>query len=418
MFDGCTMESAPLFSKTWVQKIRIDTVLPWCFILFVFALSFSIAFAHVALGLWLLAWLVGLAMRQTRWRGTPLDRAVLVFLAVDLLTGIFGIRPAGSLVHFISLWHIAIYLLVVNTITDRRWLERALAVLIITTSVNATFGIVQHFWGGPYLFKDQRWWADSITRELGTFDHPMTFAGQMMLIGLVGTALLLWRRKSNAQWWLPSTIILAAWMLTYTRNAWVGGLTGAMVLALMKGKRAVMGIGFAVIILTTLVSILEPAFISRIKSIVDPTKFSNLERINMWRASLEMAKESPILGVGPGNYTEASGPYREKYGVVSTSSPHNNYFLQLTEKGVLGLGVFIYLWFVFFKEIWHAWRNATDDLSKALAAGSMAALVGFHVAGFFEGNFGHSEVVMIMWLIVGLGMWVRIYGNPKSELLS
>ncbi len=395
-------------------------MLPWCFILFVFALSFSIAFAHVALGLWLLAWLVSLAMGQSRWQGTPLDRAVLVFLVVDLLTGIFGIRFSSSLVHFVSLWHIAIYLLVVNTVMDRRWLERALAVLLITTSLNATFGIAQHFWEGLYLFKDQQSWSDSITRELGTFDHPMTFAGQMMLVGLVGTALLFWWRRTEKVrwWWLPVTVIFAAWVLSYTRNAWVGGLTGAMVLALMKGKKAVIGIGFAVIILMTLVSILEPAILHRITSIGDLTKFSNLERINMWKASLEMAKEAPILGVGPGNYTEASGPYREKYGVISKSSPHNNLFLQLTEKGLLGLGVFVYLWFVFFKEIWQAWRNATDDLSKGLAAGSMAALVGFHVAGFFEGNFGHSEIVMIMWLIVGFGMWVRIYGNPKRELLS
>lgn len=61
----------------------------------------------------------------------------------------------------------------------------------------------------------------------------------------------------------------------------------------------------------------------------------------------------------------------------------------------------------FFKESWSAWRNAADDLSRALAAGGIAALVAFHVAGMFEGNFGHSEVAMMMWLIVGYAMLVR-----------
>jgi O-antigen ligase len=80
----------------------------------------------------------------------------------------------------------------------------------------------------------------------------------------------------------------------------------------------------------------------------------------------------------------------------------------VAEKGVVGLIAFIYLWYVYFRESWSAWKMAADDLSRALVAGGIAALIGFHVAGLFEGNFGHSELAMIMWLMVGLVMWAKV----------
>jgi hypothetical protein len=407
-------------SETSKRRVRISDALPWCFLLFVFGVPFSIVWAHIALGLWLLVWLISLALGQTQWKRTPLDVPVIIFLGVDLLTGLLGIDPAKSLVHFVSLWHVAIYMLVVNTVTDEKWLRRGLAVLLISAGLNACYGIAQNFIDGLYFFRDQQFifhWSTSITREVGTFDHSMTFAGQMVLVGLLGVSLLLWWKRIAAvwRWGFPIVIILIALILSNTRNAWVGELVGLLALGLMKGKRFFIGIGIAVIFVILLMSTLEPSFYSRVKSIGDTELHANRERFDMAKVTFEMFKVRPLLGVGGGNYGQASEPYRQKFGVISKSHPQNNLLSQTAEKGLLGLAAFLYIWYVFFKESWFAWKNTTDAFSQALAAGGIAALIGFHVAGMFEANFGDSEVAMMMWLMVGFVMWVLLEANTISS---
>ncbi len=420
MHQGEQAQNRFFIGKEGKGLIWIPAALPWCVLLFILGVSFSIAAAHIALGLWALLWLIALGTRQTVWRGTPLDGAVIVFLTVDLFTGLFGVDPARSLRQFVSLWHVAIYLLVVNTIVDRRWLERTLAVLLIAVGVNAGYGISQHFWPGLYFFMDiveTDRWIGSVSRELGTFSHSMTFAGQMVLAGLFGVALFFWwRRFWDETWWsFPVIAILTALVLSYTRSAWLGGLAGLVVLGLMRGKEAMIGIGISLGVVLLIMSGLEPAFSQRVKSISDPNFSSNRDRINMAKVTYEMFKDNPILGVGSGNYGRASEVYRQKYGLETKSHPHNNLLAQLAQKGLLGLGAFIYIWYLFFKEAWIAWRNSETDLLKAIAAGGFAALIGFHIAGMFEANFGDSEVAMMMWLLVGLVMLVqrRDGGEPK-----
>ena len=324
---------------------RIVDLLPWCFLLFVFGVSFSIVAAHITLGLWLLLWLVSLALKQTHWKRTPLDMPVLIFLGVDLITAILGVNPKGSLVHFVSLWHMAIYLLVVNTITDRRWIERSLVVLLVAVGLNASYGIVQHFWDGMYFFRNieetARWSIEN--RELGTFGHSMTFAGQMTLVGLMGLSILIWWKKFPGMlWWgIPVAVIFFAWVFSYTRGAWVGGVAGMIALGALKGKRAVVGICLGLTLLVVLVSSFEENFLSRIKSIADPNNHSNFTRINMLKVTYEMFKESPVFGVGSGNYGEVSEPYRLRYEVANSSHPHNNLLTQVAEKGLLGLSAFL-----------------------------------------------------------------------------
>ena len=377
-----------------------------------FGVAFSIVLAHIALGLWLLIWFISLAIGHRRWIRTPLDLPVLIFLGVDLVTGLLGIDPMRSLVHFVSLWHVAIYLLVVNTVRDEVWLRRGLAVLLVTVGLNAGYGLAQYFGDGLYLFRELDStvrWAEGVNREIGTFSHSMTFAGQMMLVGLMGAALLLWRKRGapGMRWVIPVVVIFTALAFSYTRSAWLGGALGLITLGFMKGRRTAMGIGVAAVLVVSLIALLQPAYWDRIKSIADPSHPGNRPRIQMARVTFHMFKEDPLFGVGAGNYGKGSELFRRQYGVSNKSHPHNNLYSQIAEKGLLGLGVFICIWWIFFKEAWLARRYAVDDLSRALSSGSLVALIGFHVAGMFESNFGDSEVAMMMWLMVGFAMWAR-----------
>ena len=45
-----------------------------------------------------------------------------------------------------------------------------------------------------------------------------------------------------------------------------------------------------------------------------------------------------------------------------------------------------------------------NSISKGLFIGSLAAVTGFLVGGFFETNFYDSEVVMLLYFIMGLAL--------------
>jgi O-antigen ligase len=81
---------------------------------------------------------------------------------------------------------------------------------------------------------------------------------------------------------------------------------------------------------------------------------SNVERILRWKCALRMFEEKPILGFGPGTYAQKYAPYQRSHEmtVISTNfgslgTAHSEYFLALSEQGLLGIISFISLAVVF-----------------------------------------------------------------------
>ncbi len=68
-------------------------------------------------------------------------------------------------------------------------------------------------------------------------------------------------------------------------------------------------------------------------------------RLEMWRVSLMIFRDHPLLGVGRGNYTEAARVYvaqgRVHPVVVEHSHPHSAYLEALVSKGIFGLVNFL-----------------------------------------------------------------------------
>ncbi len=80
----------------------------------------------------------------------------------------------------------------------------------------------------------------------------------------------------------------------------------------------------------------------RARSIVNREDGSIADRLDIWSRSLEMAREYPILGVGPGQWRVHIAGYgvegtRSESGVTHFQRPHNDYLWVLCENGPLGL---------------------------------------------------------------------------------
>ena len=74
------------------------------------------------------------------------------------------------------------------------------------------------------------------------------------------------------------------------------------------------------------------------------TDASNLERLNRWNSAIQLFKERPILGWGPGTYAFVYAPFQDASDltIISTNfgdggNAHSEYLGPLSEQGILGL---------------------------------------------------------------------------------
>jgi len=226
----------------------------------------------------------------------------------------------------------------------------------------------------------------------------MTLGGSLVvaLALLLAAAVLGTDRRRPA---IQSAFAMIALGLTYVRNAWLGLVTALAVLVLLSRRWVFVAVPVAVVALALLV---PSPLRSKMISIFDPASPSASERLYFWKAGAHMLGDAPFLGLGPGAVKIVYGAYKDPMARrAGTSHLHNNLVQIGAERGLLGLAAWCAIWTVFFvksSRIYAALSPARVD-DRALVAGSMAAVAGFLVGGFFEYNFGDSEVVGLVWVV-------------------
>jgi O-antigen ligase len=195
-------------------------------------------------------------------------------------------------------------------------------------------------------------------------------------------------------------VAMTALALTYVRSAWLG-LGAAVLIVSGLTRRYVLLLGLLVAVAMALA--VPSPLRHRALSIVDPADPTARERLYFWEAGWRMVQDVPLLGLGPGgvkrHYPEYRNPAARR---PTTGHLHNNLVQIAAERGVLGLVAWLAIWITFFVQAGRIYvrlpSTRVDD--RALVAGSLAAVAGFLVAGLFEYNFGDSEVIGLLWVVM------------------
>jgi O-antigen ligase len=101
---------------------------------------------------------------------------------------------------------------------------------------------------------------------------------------------------------------------------------------------------------------------------VTPENYAAIERFAHWQAAVEMARLSPWIGVGLGNYEAAYPTVRLLAWEFPLGHAHNYYLNVLGETGIIGLITYLGMWLIIIGTTWRA-RRHPDPLSSAAAAG-------------------------------------------------
>lgn len=222
-------------------------------------------------------------------------------------------------------------------------------------------------------------------RITGPAAHVMTLSGLLLPTAL--TFLVLWLDDvRNIVLIAGAALTNAALVITFTRSAWIGWVVAVAVLLILRKPRALVWAVPAAIVAVSFAPL--PVF-SRLVSSFDTKQSSNLDRIRMAEAGVEMIKDYPAFGVGPANVKEVYPLYR-KHDAPRFRIPHlHNNLIQLwAERGVLALVAYLILQVLFLRECARAWSGPAGKFAEI----GVVVAVGLAAAGLFEFNFGDTEV--------------------------
>jgi O-antigen ligase len=407
----------------------------------------SVFAAQLILGLATLVWVLRLLTRRVRLTRMPLDGPVLAFIVWTLLSASFSPNPGESfrtggkkLVLF------AVAFVAVDVLRRERERERVLDALTLGAIVLGVGAITQyHFLGydtlnhRPTSFLGHWMTASGLSmgalvlcvarlafrrqpllrpaREdlvrLGALAGALagfvvlqkldTFAveGERMIVAgvaLVALSLVL----SRGPWPGPATSLLltllaipiSAWALVVgqTRSAWIGALVGLAIVAVARAPRLLWGLAGVVALLL----IARPAPLMNRLTIRD---VSSVDRYYMWQAGVDMVRDKPVFGQGPGIIPSAYPRFRwaEAPNPV-VSHLHNNALQFAAERGLPCAAIWLWLVTLPMGRAYREWRRGAWD-ARWIAVGALGFLAAILVAGMFEYNFGDSEVLYVILLM-------------------
>lgn len=366
---------------------RLEQIGLWSLVGIVAAMQLSIAAAQILLTIAVAAWLASHIARSERLEAPPFFWPLVAYAAMTLIAAGFSIDPEES---FIDSKQLVLFMLVPLTYDLARG-ARANTVLSIVLTIGAAsafVGIVQY---AVLNF-------DGLGRRpQGTLSHWMTYSGTLMLVICAATARLLYGKSGRLWAAFVMPALLVALSLTLTRGAWVGVAVGVTVLFLSKDFRLL-----AVIPVVAVIGIvLAPQeMIDRGKSIFDRNDLTSRDRIAMLQAGVSMVKDRPLTGVGPDQVERVYPRYRVADAVKPTNPHLHNVPMQIAaERGLPALAVWI--WFVVSVTA-GLFRLLRRSRNKSLAAAALGGVAAMLAAGLTEYNFGDSEFLMLLLVIITL----------------
>ena len=231
---------------------------------------------------------------------------------------------------------------------------------------------------------------------------------RLLVAGLAAGAAYL--AVSRGGWPGPATspmlcavaVTLSAWALlvSRTRNAWLGALAGLVTLAVIRAPRALWLLGGAVL----LILIARPAPVMDRLTVTDA---SSRDRYYMWQAGIDMIRDKPVFGQGPGMVETAYPAYRwSEAPNPRTPHLHDNALQIAAERGLPCLAWWLWLVAAIMGDAYRELRRH-DARSTWAGGAALALMAAVMAAGLFEYNFGDSEILMLLLLVSALPYALR-----------
>lgn len=366
----------------------------------------------------------------------PVSLAIYINLFWIFLTSLTSTMPEVSFKFLLArIWFIvAFYLLTAKIFSDRKNMERYVWLYLASFIVVIFYATYRHLGYGL-------WDKQAAHFVVSPFYNDHTSYGAALALYLPFTALFAFSRVYSKKVKRISLvffgILLMAFVLSYSRAAWVSMVAALIVWSIIKLKlqfRPILIISlllftFIFTFQTQLVMYLErnsekssSNLLEHVSSISNITSdASNLERINRWKSAIRMFGDKPVLGYGPGTYMFQYAPYQlnKERTIISTNfgdrgNAHSEYLGPLSESGFLGLATFLLIVIAVIYTGVHTWSRLTDARMKGIVLAAVTGLVTYYIHGFLNNFLDTDKLSAPFWGFTAIIVAADIYSRRKK----
>lgn len=349
--------------------------------------------------------LFGMALVLSLFQAQNLTRAASVFL--------------------FTLFTMAFSVLAVNMVYSKEILKKNILVLFLSALIAGLFGLFQ--FGGDVIGLPQSLTLlkEGYTSVVFGFPRvqafsmePLYFANYLLIPLSVGLSLFINHEEPIKRWQMAILIglLLLNFVLTVSRGGYLGLVVSLLVLGILlfrklfNWKTILIGIVTIVIVGYGVVFAISKGetratieFFSHIQ-LQDMKRGESIEgRLLSYKRGMNAFRESPIFGIGPGNF----GPWATDYpdATPKTGWPivNNQYIELLAETGIVGVSAFALIILFLIYRTFIALKYAHDLFLKSVLIGLFAAFIGVLI----QYNFMSTLYIIHIWVLIGLMVGVQ-----------
>ena len=316
---------------------------------------------------------------------TSADMPILLLALLSVISFSFSRYKYESLYELIKLFgYIGVYYIVINEFNYRT--KRLLRNFLISFGAGlSAYGLLQYF--GIF---SHPWWVpkDFLAATYVNHNH---FAGYLeLIIPLAVATFMAARPRLAARLALSVALVVmaSAFVLTQSRGAWISLSVSLFVMAILLGRDKSRRARTVLTLLLLAASILSFIYFSKdlISQRLEPVttaasdEASFATRIAIWKGTIRMIRDHPIIGTGIGTFISVFPRYRPEGLNVIANFAHNDYLNVAAEIGIPALLVMIWLLIMAIRSGLKRGTNDTVKLGCAIGILSLSlhSLVDFN----------------------------------------
>jgi len=379
-----------------------------------------IFFVLIALTLWIINILL---KKEFTWCPTKINLPILLFILVITVSLFRSNYFYTSLSDcFLFLTYFILYFLVINNVENESNFDSFAKLFFITSFLISIYTILHYYGLIPYLRE-----FGPVVSPIGQKNWTSNYTALIFPIVFSFFSLEKIKRIKILYFLLLSTNYVAL-MICQSRGIWIS-ICVTLIIALYliikfsfsiifkENKKWIILLLIIFIAITIIYSTDNPLNISAITvteraiSTFNEKDPSINTRLLIWNTTLNMIKEKPILGSGIGsfkmNYLNyqaehlKDNPYYVKY-YSNARESHNEYLQIGAESGIIGLGIFLLIFFIFFLMVIKNFNQEKDDRKKIIVFGLSLGVICFLIHSLFTFPLHVPALGSAFFIIVGL----------------
>lgn len=334
-----------------------------------------------------------------------LNLPILFFFLIMSISLIISEHLIVSLKDYmIFISYFLIYFIITNIIKKQEEFDMFIRLFFITSFLVSIYTLFHYYGLIPYLKE-----LGPVISTIGQKNWTSNYLA--LIFPLIFSYFLLEKNKNTKIFYYTIlSIVYATLMICQSRGIWISiGLTLIIGIFFVfkfklfeifkKNLKLLTSLCFIFLIITIIYSTDNPLNRSEITvperaiSTFDEKDPSIKTRFLMWNTTLNMIKDKPIFGSGIGtfkiNYLDYQAEFlNENTGYIKywthVREPHNEYLQIWAELGIIGLGIFLSIIFIFCKLTINYLRKESSNKKKIIVFGLFMGITSFLIHSLFS----------------------------------